>query len=79
MRCRLAELAYVRVAQRGLEGAVALVPVTIVKGLEIDSVVVVEPAVIEREHGVRALYVALSRATQSMTVLHAEALPTSMA
>ena len=61
----------------GLGAQVTLVPVRLVKGLELDSVVVVEPAriVAEEPQGMRALYVALTRATRRLTVVHAEALP----
>jgi DNA helicase IV len=50
------------------------------KGLEFDSVVLVEPAAVLAE-GVRGdsdLYVALTRATQRLAVLHAQDLPDSM-
>ena len=48
----------------GLEQQVTLVPVRLVKGLEVDAAVVVEPAriVVEECQGVRSLYVALTRA-----------------
>ena len=61
----------------GLERQVTLVPVRLVKGLEVDSAVVVEPAriVAEECQGVRSLYVALTRATKRVTVVHAEPLP----
>ena len=61
----------------GLEQQVTLVPVRLVKGLEVDSAVVVEPAriVAEECQGVRSLYVALTRATKRVTVVHAEPLP----
>jgi hypothetical protein len=61
----------------GLDADVTLVPVELVKGLEFDSVVVVEPSRLVREsaQGMRALYVALTRATRRMTVIHAEPLP----
>jgi DNA helicase IV len=46
------------------------------KGLEFDHVVVVEPALIaEREQGLRHLYVALTRPTKTLVVLHARKLP----
>jgi DNA helicase IV len=49
------------------------------KGLEFDRVVLVEPAAIvaegERIDGLRALYVALTRATKTLVVVHAEPLP----
>jgi DNA helicase IV len=50
------------------------------KGLEFDSVVLVEPAAVLAE-GVRGdsdLYVALTRATQRLSVLHTEDLPDSL-
>ncbi|HET6793393.1 MAG TPA: ATP-binding domain-containing protein, partial [Acidimicrobiales bacterium] len=61
----------------GLEQAVTLVPVGVVKGLEFDSVVVVEPAAIADggPQGLRALYVSLTRATRRLAVIHAEPLP----
>ncbi|WP_369376229.1 helicase [Streptomyces sp. cg36] len=45
------------------------------KGLEFDTVLVVEPA----RYGVSDLYVALTRATQRLGVLHAEPLPAALA
>ncbi|MGW0603834.1 HelD family protein [Streptomyces sp. NPDC002640] len=45
------------------------------KGLEFDSVVVVEPA----EFGLSDLYVALTRATQRLAVVHAAPLPAALA
>jgi len=61
----------------GLEQPVTLVPVRLVKGLEVDAAVVVEPGriVAEECQGVRSLYVALTRATKRVTVVHAEPLP----
>ena len=56
-------------------------PVSVVKGLELDGVVVVEPAhiVADEIQGLRALYVALTRPTQRLTVIHAEPLPPALA
>jgi DNA helicase IV len=49
------------------------------KGLEFDRVVLVEPEAIAREggriDGLRALYVALTRATKTLVVVHARPLP----
>jgi DNA helicase IV len=61
----------------GLDKGVTLVPVSVIKGLELDGVVVVEPAriVSDTEHGMRSLYVALTRPTQRLTVVHAAELP----
>jgi len=39
------------------------------KGMEYDAVVLVEPAQVQAESGVRTLYVALSRATQRLTTV----------
>ena len=66
--------------QTGLDSGVTLVPVSVVKGLELDGVVVVEPGRIESdtEHGLRALYVALTRSTQRLTIVHTDDLPSSM-
>ncbi|MDP9071080.1 MAG: AAA family ATPase [Actinomycetota bacterium] len=61
----------------GLDAHLTLLSVALVKGLEFDAVVVVEPArvVAEAAQGLRALYVALTRATRRLTVVHAEPLP----
>jgi DNA helicase IV len=49
------------------------------KGLEFDHVVVVEPALIAQgETGLRELYVALTRPTQTLVVVHARPLPPAM-
>jgi DNA helicase IV len=60
-------------------------PVTVVtpldaKGLEFDHVVVVEPVelVAPDPAGLRLLYVALTRATTTLTVVHAEPLPEAL-
>ncbi|MBQ90431.1 MAG: AAA family ATPase [Acidimicrobiaceae bacterium] len=69
-----------RPTRRGLDAPVAVVPVTLVKGLEVDAAVVVEPAriVAEQVQGLRALYVALTRATRRVAVVHAEPLPEAL-
>ena len=63
--------------RHGLDASVAVVPVSLVKGLEVDAAVVVEPSriVAEQVQGLRALYVALTRATQRVSIVHAEPLP----
>ncbi|SUZ80818.1 uncharacterized protein METZ01_LOCUS33672 [marine metagenome] len=72
-----AGIAYGRPTRQGLDAQVAVVPVGLVKGLEVDGAVVVEPArmVRERAQGLRALYVALTRATRRGAIVHAEPLP----
>jgi DNA helicase IV len=51
-----------------------------VKGLEFDAVVVVEPAAIvdDAPRGLRLLYVALTRPTRHLSVVHRDPLPTAM-
>ena len=69
-----------RAANVALESGVTIVPVGLVKGLELDGVIVVEPAriVSAEPQGMRALYVALTRSTQRLTVVHTEPLPEPM-
>jgi DNA helicase IV len=59
------------------EARVTVVPATIVKGLEYDHVVVVEPAqiVAAEPRGLHRLYVVLTRAVSRLSVVHAEPLP----
>ncbi|MEV0704972.1 ATP-binding domain-containing protein [Saccharopolyspora sp. NPDC050389] len=54
-----------------------LTPVTLAKGLEFDTVLVVEPArIAQAEHrGLQRLYVALTRAVSNLHVIHADRLP----
>ncbi len=61
----------------GLDDGVTIVPVSVIKGLELDAVIVVEPAriVADHEHGMRSLYVALTRPTQRLSIVHADELP----
>ncbi|MGW1677444.1 HelD family protein [Saccharopolyspora sp. NPDC002376] len=60
-----------------LDAPVALLTVEQAKGLEFDAVLLVEPAAIaeESERGLNDLYVALTRATQRLGVLHTDDLP----
>ncbi|MEU6432011.1 PhoH family protein [Microbispora sp. NPDC046973] len=60
-----------------LDAPVAVLSVTEAKGLEFDSVIVVEPGRILREspRGPSDLYVALTRATSRLGVVHVEELP----
>jgi DNA helicase IV len=69
-----------RATRAGLSASVTLVAVSVAKGLELDGVVVVEPARIvdAHEQGMRALYVALTRSTKRLTVVHAAPLPAPM-
>jgi arylsulfatase len=76
----LAGIEHGRATRQGLNVGTTVVPVSVVKGLELDGVVVVEPAAIvhAESQGLRALYVALTRSTRRLTVVHAEVLPPSM-
>jgi len=62
------------------QSRLVVVPVTLAKGLEFDHVVLAEPSriVSGEAHGMRRLYVALTRAVSRLTVLHAEPLPTEL-
>ena len=62
----------------GLDAPVTVLPPEQVKGLEFDGVVVVEPGEIARE-GLRALYVAMTRPTQLLSIVHSAALPEALA
>jgi DNA helicase IV len=68
---------YGRATRSGLETQVTVVPVGLVKGLEVDAAVVVEPGTIvdDEPQGERALYVALTRATKRLVLVHAHDLP----
>ena len=69
-----------KATRSGLEMGITVVPVSVVKGLELDGVVVVEPAdiVAGEQQGLRALYVALTRSTKRLTIVHAKPLPPAM-
>jgi DNA helicase IV len=60
---------------------VAVVPATLVKGLEFDAVVVVDPAAIvaAEPRGLHRLYVVLTRAVSALVVLHRGDLPAELA
>ncbi len=61
-----------RAPRDGLDHQITMVPVNLVKGLEVDVGVVVEPSLIlsEEPQGYRSLYVALTRATKRVAVVH---------
>jgi DNA helicase IV len=76
-----ADIAHGRAAATGLDAQVTVVPISLAKGLEVDAVVVVEPSriVASELQGLRALYVALTRPTQRLTIVHADPLPEPLA
>jgi hypothetical protein len=63
-----------------LDAPVGVLVPTDAKGLEFDHVVVVEPSRLVRADraGLRLLYVTLTRATRTLTVVHADALPEAL-
>jgi DNA helicase IV len=77
---RAASVSHGEAERTGLASQVTVVPVRLVKGLELDSVIVVEPAriVSEEPQGLRSLYVALTRSTRRLTLVHAEPLPAAL-
>jgi DNA helicase IV len=74
------EVPFGRATRSGLDHQVTVVEVGLVKGLEVDAAVVVEPDLIvgEEAQGDRALYVALTRATKRLAVVHERPLPASL-
>jgi len=60
-----------------LTSPVVVLPISAAKGLEFDAVVLVEPAEVlaESPRGANDLYVALTRSTQRLAVVHAQPLP----
>jgi DNA helicase IV len=76
-RVRRPGVEYGRATRHGLDSQITVVPVGIVKGLELDASVVVEPAAIveDEPQGLRALYVALTRSTKRLAVVHQRPLP----
>jgi hypothetical protein len=75
-----AGMSHGKAANTALDTGLTVVPVSLVKGLELDGVLVVEPQdIVEIETlGLRALYVALTRPTQRLTVVHHRPLPPCM-
>ncbi|HEX5586601.1 MAG TPA: UvrD-helicase domain-containing protein [Acidimicrobiia bacterium] len=76
----LAEVGAVSDSLEAIDAAVAVLTPLDTKGLEFDHVVVVEPSrlVDPDRAGLRLLYVVLTRATRSLTVVHADPLPEAL-
>ncbi len=64
----------------GLGAPLSLLPMDLANGLEFDAVVVVEPAALVEEspQGLRALYVAVTRPTRRLAVVHERPLPDAL-
>lgn len=67
-------------AAAALDAPAAIMGVTDAKGLEFDTVIVAEPALIAAQspRGMSDLYVALTRATQNLGVVHERPLPSAL-
>jgi DNA helicase IV len=63
------------------DDGVTVLPASLAKGLEFDAVILVEPAEItaREPHGIRMLFVALTRAVQHLAIAHAAELPDELA
>jgi DNA helicase IV len=77
----LADSGAVADAPEALDAPIGVLVPTDAKGLEFDHVIVVEPSrlVTPDSAGLRLLYVTLTRATRTLTVVHADALPEALA
>ncbi len=76
----LAGIDHGRATRTGLDHQVTVVPVSLAKGLELDAVVVVEPGRIleEGRRGAQSLYVALTRSTKRLALVHTGDLPDAL-
>ncbi len=76
----LADVGAVADSPEALDAPVGVLEASAAKGLEFDHVVVVEPAalVAPDRAGLRLLYVTLTRATQTLRVVHAAPLPEAL-
>ena len=65
---------------RGGSAPIVLLSAEAAKGLEFDGVVVVEPALImtESERGLRTLFIAMTRCTQRLALVHSDPLPVEL-
>ncbi|EFC81364.1 ATP-binding protein [Parafrankia sp. EUN1f] len=80
---RDAGLPFIELREDTAPGRFALVPASLAKGLEFDHVILAEPAAVVagepgRTNGLRRLYVLLTRAVTSLTVVHADDLPAEL-
>ncbi len=77
---RLADVGASADAPAALDAPIAILDATDAKGLEFDHVIVVEPAelVSTDRAGLRLLYVTITRATKTLTIVHAQPLPEAL-
>lgn len=72
-------MASVGTGSAGIDDIVAVMTAQEAKGLEFDAVVIVEPAELISAHGAGDLYVAMTRPTRHLGIVHREELPLGVA
>jgi hypothetical protein len=78
VRAALGPVKFADAAREPLSAAINLLDLHIIKGLEFDAVVVVDPAAILAQRpdgGVGALYTVLTRSTRALAIVHIDELP----
>jgi DNA helicase IV len=78
VRAALEPVEFADAAREALSAAINLLDLHIIKGLEFDAVVVVDPEAILAQRpdgGVGALYTALTRSTRALAIVHIDELP----
>ena len=81
VRAALEQVEFADATREALSSAINLLDLHVIKGLEFDAVVVVDPEAILNERpdgGVGALYTALTRSTRAMALVHIGELPAIM-
>lgn len=76
---RRSELPDVGEGSSGVDDAIAVMTAQEAKGLEFDGVIIVEPIELIEAHGAGDLYVAMTRATRHLGVVHSRELPAGIA
>lgn len=82
VRAALAPMPFADATAGPLSAAINLLNLRVVKGLEFDAVVVVEPTAILAQRpngGPGALYTALTRSTRALAIVHGADLPAGLA
>jgi superfamily I DNA/RNA helicase len=76
----LADLGATSGGVEAIDAPIGVLEASDAKGLEFDHVVVVEPSqlVTADRAGLRLLYVTITRATKTLTIVHAEPLPEAL-
>jgi DNA helicase IV len=81
VRAALEPIEFADATRAALSAAINLLDLHVVKGLEFDAVVVVDPEAILAERpdgGAGALYTALTRSTRALAIVHVDELPPSL-